>query len=206
MNSEKFRLLKTKTKEKTTNPRLRDSETPRLQDPSAKNIRDSETQKSRRKRDFQTHQKCFRDFEIGPKFSDINIYTRYIQNFASRITTSTRKYDHITQVLKELKWLLVATQLYLRNAIMAFKCLAYRVPEYLSSQFIKRGEISRRTTRGSRMLNIPLFKTASGQRTFYYIIASVWNSMDNSYLKTLESAPAFKFNLKRKLVKDYIDS
>ena len=55
------------------------------------------------------------------------------------------------------------------------------------------------------MLNIPLFKTASGQRTFYYRIVSIWNSMD-SYFKTIESVSAFKLNLKRKLVKDFIES
>ena len=65
-----------------------------------------------------------------------------IQNFAARTATSMRTYDHITPVLKELKWLPVATQLYFRNAIMAFKCLTSRVPEYLSSQFTKREEIS----------------------------------------------------------------
>ena len=128
-----------------------------------------------------------------------------IQNFAARIATSTRKYDHITPVLKELKWLPVATQLYFRSAIMAFKCLTSRVPEYLSSQFSKRGEISGRATRSSQMLNIPLFKSASGQRTFYYRIVSIWNSMDSS-LKTLEKVSAFKFYLKRKLIKDFIDS
>ena len=127
------------------------------------------------------------------------------QNFAARIATSSRKYDHITPVLKELKWLPVAIQLYFRNAIMAFKCLTSRVPEYLSSQFIKRGEISGRATRSSQMLNIPLFKTASGQRTFYYRIVSIWNSMD-IYFKTIKSASAFKFNLKLKLVKDFIES
>ena len=90
---------------------------------------------------------------------------------------------------------------------MAFKCLTSRVPEYLSSQFIKRGEISGRATRSSQMLNIPLFKSANEQRTFYYRIVSIWNSMD-SHFKTFESVSAFnyKFNLKRKLVKDFIDS
>ena len=39
-----------------------------------------------------------------------------IQNFAARIVTSKRNYDHMTPVLKEFKWLLVATQLYFRNA------------------------------------------------------------------------------------------
>ena len=128
-----------------------------------------------------------------------------IQNFAARIATNTRKYDHITPVLKELKWLPVETQLYFRNAIMAFKCLTSQAPEYLSSQFIKRGDISGRATRNSQMLNTPLFKTASGQRTFYYRIVSIWNSMDCS-LKTLESVSAFKFNLRRRLVKDFMDA
>ena len=65
------------------------------------------------------------------------------QNFAARIATGTRKYDHITPVLKELQ----------ERYITAFKCLTFHVPEYLSSQFIKRGEISGRATRSSQMLN-----------------------------------------------------
>ena len=106
-----------------------------------------------------------------------------IQNFAARIVTCTRKYDHITPVLKELNKLLpAAAQLYSRTAIMAFKCLTARLPEYVSSQFIKRGEISGHATRSSQMLNIPLFKSASGQRTFYYRIVSIWNSIDSHLL------------------------
>ena len=95
--------------------------------------------------------------------------------------------------------------LYFRNSIMASKCLTSHVPEYLSSQFIKQEERSGRATRSSEMLNIPLFKTVSGQRTFYYRTVGIWNSLD-SYLKTLESVSTFKFNLKNKLVKDFIDS
>ena len=76
------------------------------------------------------------------------------------------------------------------------------VMEYLFSQFIKQGEISGRAMRSSEMLNIPLFKSANGQRTFYYEIVSIWNFMD-SHLKTFESVSAFKFNLKGKLVKDF---
>ena len=88
----------------------------------------------------------------------------------ARIATNTSKYDHITPVLKELKWLPVVTQLKFRNVIVACKCLKFRLSKYLSSQFIKRGEISRCATRSSPMLNIPLFMTANGQRTFYLTI------------------------------------
>lgn len=41
-------------------------------------------------------------------------------------------------------------------------------PIYLTSQFATRRQISDRITRNSQQLNIPLFKTAAGQRSFHY--------------------------------------
>ena len=71
----------------------------------------------------------------------------------------------------------------------------------------------RRATRSSQMQNIPHFKTASGQKTFYHRLVSIWNSwkailklkllsqyLPLSSIKTLESVSAFKFNLNRKVV------
>ena len=135
---------------------------------------------------------------------NINIL-QAIQNFAARIVTGTRKYDHISPLLKEHNWMPVVTQLYLRTAIMAFKYLTGLVPECLSSWFIMRKEMSGRTTRNSRKLNIPLFKSASRQRTCYHRIVNIWNSLRSS-LKTINSMPGFKYSLKRELLKDFIDS
>ena len=45
-----------------------------------------------------------------------------VQNFACRVVSGIRKYDHGTPDLKRLKWLPVSSQLYYRNAILAFKC------------------------------------------------------------------------------------
>ena len=65
-----------------------------------------------------------------------------VQNFAARIVTGTRKYDHITPVLKDLKWLPVKLQLYYRDAVLAYKCMNGHAPSYLSSQFSKRCDVS----------------------------------------------------------------
>ena len=46
-----------------------------------------------------------------------------VQNFAARIVTGTRKYDHITPVLQQLKWLPVSYTLRYKDVVMAFKCL-----------------------------------------------------------------------------------
>ena len=124
-----------------------------------------------------------------------------IQNFEARIVTRTRTYDHVTPVLKELKCLP-------EDAVMAFKCPTSRVPEYLSSRFIKRAreEIIGRIRRTSHVtLNITLFKSASGQKDSFIVEQLVFGTLD-CYLKTFKSVSDFKFNMKCELVKKFIDS
>ncbi len=75
-----------------------------------------------------------------------------VQNFATRLLTGTRKYDHITPVLKQLKWLPVEKILYLRDCVMTYKCMKNRAPEYLCQRFILRSDISCRDTRQSNQL------------------------------------------------------
>ena len=91
---------------------------------------------------------------------------QYIQNFAARIISGHRKYDHVTPILKELQWIPVKEQLYYRDAVMAFKCMNGMVPEYLSSQFTTKETVSGRITRQSGQLNIPLFTSTIGQKNF----------------------------------------
>ena len=71
----------------------------------------------------------------------------------------------MTPVIKELRWLSVKSQLYYRDAVLAFKCMTRQAPAYLSSPFLKQAEISGRKTWNLQLLNIPLFETYTGQRT-----------------------------------------
>ena len=128
-----------------------------------------------------------------------------VQNFAARIICDTRKFDHVTPLLKELRWLPVKSQLYLRDAVFAFKCMTGSAPTYLSSKFLTRGEVSGRTTRSSQLLQIPLFKSRSGQTTSYYRIVSLWNSLDNSF-KLWNSVLIFKRKLRGNLFAAFLSS
>jgi len=67
-----------------------------------------------------------------------------VQNFACRILSGPRKFDHVTPILKELEWLPVSSQLYYRSATLALKCMTGCAPDYLTSIFIKRADISTR--------------------------------------------------------------
>ena len=46
-----------------------------------------------------------------------------IENFACKIITKTRKYDHVTPLLRELDWLPVDKRLYFRDSVLVYKCL-----------------------------------------------------------------------------------
>ena len=76
-------------------------------------------------------------------------------------------------------------------------------PSYLTEQFIKRSDVSKRPTRTSQDFNIPLFRSASGQRTFYYQAVSLWNS-SNTELKLCKSICDFKRSLKTQLLQEFL--
>ena len=76
-------------------------------------------------------------------------------------------------------------------------------PGYLTEQFIKRSDVSKRSTRNAQALDIPLFRSASGQKTFYYQVVSLWNSLTPK-LKLCQSQREFKQSLKRLLLTEFL--
>ena len=100
-----------------------------------------------------------------------------VQNFAARIITGGRKFDHITPVLRELNWLSVQSHVKYILGILAFKCIKGLAPSYLSDRFRRRSAVHDRNTRNKRSLDIPGYKSAAGQRTFLYRATDLWNSL-----------------------------
>ena len=78
-----------------------------------------------------------------------------VQNFAARIVSGTRKFDHVTPVLKELNWLSVSQMLLFRDGVLAFKCVKGLSPSYVSDRFTTRSMVHTRNTRNKDKLNIP---------------------------------------------------
>ena len=128
-----------------------------------------------------------------------------VQNFAARIMSNTRKYDHISPILNELKWLPVRQHLYYRHAIMAFKCMTGCVPDSIFSKYIQRASITKRATRNSQMIQIPLYRSAAGQRTFYFRTVKLWNSLGPA-LKLKPTLNDFKRYLKKDLISKFIET
>ena len=103
-----------------------------------------------------------------------------VQSFASKIVRGTRKFHPVTPLLRQLKGLRVEQILYLRDDVMAYKCINGLAPSHLLNKIARRTQIHNRHTRNRNSLQIPLFKTATGQRTFTYRIASIWNNLSEN--------------------------
>ena len=110
-----------------------------------------------------------------------------------------KKYDHVSPLLQDLEWLTVDKLLYFRDAVMTFKCMNNLAPKYLCDMFEERSCIHNRSTRNCNSIQIPLFKTTSGQRSFAFRGASIWNNLDTK-LKKCTSLKTFKSLLKDHLL------
>ena len=122
-----------------------------------------------------------------------------VQNFACRIITNIKKFDHVTPGYLQLKWLTIDKLLIYKDAVMAYKCLNNLAPSYLTKKFIKRSDIHNCQTRNNHNLDIPSYKSATGQRTFYYRAVKIWNELDDD-LKNISELKRFKKKLKEYLL------
>ena len=118
-----------------------------------------------------------------------------VQNFAARIVTGARKYEHITPMLKELHWLPVAKQLEVRDILMAFKCIKGLAPPSLCNKFSTRSQVHTRNTRNKDKIHIPSFRSTAGQRSFSYRAVQLWNDLPES-LANIESFNVLRIQLK----------
>ena len=114
-----------------------------------------------------------------------------VQNFAARIVLGLKKYDHISEGLRSLNWLPIKDRLKLNDATMVFKCINNLVPSYLAKKFKLRSHVHDRQTRSSNTLDIPFCRLSTGQRSFVYRGAKLWNSLSHN-LKCLKCPKNFK--------------
>ena len=68
---------------------------------------------------------------------------------------------------------------------------------------ITREQVSEITTWSSQKLNIPLFRTASGQRTCYYRTVKLWTNLE-SFLS--QSVEIFKRSLRSQLLDNFVNT
>ena len=110
----------------------------------------------------------------------------------------SRKFNHITPILRQLRCMPVNDHLFYCYALLTFKYMNSMAPTILSSRFIKRGTISGRSTRNANKLDILFYKTTTDQRSFLYRVVTIWSSLPSDIKSSLMNT--FKHKLKNHLL------
>ena len=128
-----------------------------------------------------------------------------VQNFAARIVSEKRKFDHVTPFLNQLQSLQIIKQLTARDATMVFKCLNGLAPPYLCQKFKTRSEVHNCNTRNRDCLHIPLCRTAAGHRAFTLSCQKLRNSLPDDF-QSITNLDVFKTKIKMHFLRVFLEN
>ncbi len=130
----------------------------------------------------------------APKFLTNKL--QMVQNAAIRIVTKTGKYDHISDKLREYKWLPIKYRIKYKINMLTWKALRGKAPGYLSEMLKERKyDIDVRSGR-TKLLVVPKTNLKTmGDKAFSSTAPSFWNQLPKK-LRMNENLHSFKMGLK----------
>ena len=126
---------------------------------------------------------------------------QHVQNAAARLITRTRKFDHITPVLKELHWLPIRKRIDFKILLLVFKALQGEAPQYIKD-LISWYKPNKNLRSANEMLlqTKPSNLVTCGDRAFSIAAPKLWNGLPIE-IKASKSVLIFKSKLKTYLFK-----
>ncbi len=121
-----------------------------------------------------------------------------IQNAAARILTRTRKYEHITPVLRSLHWLPFTFRIDFKVLLLVYKSLNGLGPKYIADMLTDYKPKRPPGSLGSSQLEIPRVHTKQGESAFSYYAPRSWNQLPEE-IRCAETLATFKSRLKTHL-------
>ena len=125
-----------------------------------------------------------------------------VQNAAARIIARLRKYDHISQTLKDLHWLPVEQRIAFKINLIIHKVLNGTAPHYLQ-ELLNRYEPLRRLRSSSDKWRFAIRRynqETYGRRAFATMAPKLWNKLPLE-LRSISKSNIFKSSLKTYLFK-----
>jgi len=116
-----------------------------------------------------------------------------IQNASARLITRSKKYDHISPILRKLHWLPIKMRINYKILLITFKALNNKAPEYIKELLLP---CSGSRLKDKILLKNPLSKSARyGDRAFSRAAPHLWNALPDE-LRHCKSVNSFKSKLK----------
>ena len=125
-------------------------------------------------------------------------YIQKVINFAARVISGRRKYDHVADVRDALGWLSAADLSSHDTLVLLHKVIDTGKPAAIAGMFHRNEEMRERVTRQSSNLSLPSIRTEAGRRRFCYRAAMQYNGLPADLQGMTTSH--FKSSLKRHLM------
>ena len=123
-----------------------------------------------------------------------------MQIFAAIVISGRWKYDHISDVIKDLEWLYIGPLVDMNDMCLLHNIIVTGEPEVLRKDVCYNREVSQRRTRQSDHLYVPRTRTNLGQRAFMYRTCKLYNeNVIGTELQNMSQA-SFKKALKSRLL------
>jgi len=121
-----------------------------------------------------------------------------VLNAAARLVYSSRRYDHVTPLLRELHWLRMSQRIDYKLAVLVYRCLNGLAPSYLANDLQCVADLDTQQClrlASTSTLVVPVTRLSTvGDRAFPVAAAHVWNSLPAD----VTSSPSLS-TLKRRL-------
>ena len=98
-------------------------------------------------------------------------------NFGARVVSGRRRFDHISDVMRELRWLSAENMYRFQSVMLLKKMLITGQPESLRDRITSRGSVHGRSTRQANLLDTPMIRTEAGRRRFLYSTVTIYNEL-----------------------------
>uniref|UniRef100_A0A8C5AGY4 Reverse transcriptase domain-containing protein n=1 Tax=Gadus morhua TaxID=8049 RepID=A0A8C5AGY4_GADMO len=118
-----------------------------------------------------------------------------VQNAAARVLTKTKKFDHITPILKSLHWLPVGQRIDFKIMLLTYKSLHGLGPKYLTDMLPLHQPSRPLRSSETNLLIIPRVNTKHGKAGFSYYATNSWNKLPED-LRLAPTLSTFKTKLK----------
>ena len=126
------------------------------------------------------------------------------QNRAARLITRTKKYDHITPVLKTLHWLPVKQRIEYKTLLICYKALNGLAPDYIVNLLNVHTPSRCLRSSSSTILKRSILKSKFSERAFSVCAPVLWNALSDK-TKSSRTVDSFKANLKTELFRRAFD-
>ena len=141
----------------------------------------------------------------GATRSDLDKLQRTM-NSAARLITGIKKFEHISDALRNLHWLPIECRIKFKILLTVYKSLNDLAPDYLSALIDVRRPTRSLRSSDKLLLNVPKINTVTyGQRAFSYVAATLWNSIPDN-IRNSVTVEIFKTRLKTFLFKEAYNS